>query len=81
MSDEKRAKPASTPTARALWNVRWPALFIGAPLLGLVMIELIFGLPQLLLLPAAAFLVLNLVLFAVLLRSEFKRIRRAAQSR
>lgn len=81
MSDEKHAKPDSPPIARAIWNARWPAVFIGAPLLGLLMIELIFGLPQQLLLPAAAVLVVNLVLFAVLVRGEFKRIRRAAQSR
>lgn len=80
MTDEKRVNPASSPIVQALWNMRWAALFIGTPLFALVMIELTFGLPQQLLLPAAAFLALNLVLFALLVRGEVKRIRRAKQS-
>lgn len=81
MPDDDRARPAPPPITVALRNMRWPAVFIGTPLLGLVLIELTFGLPRQLLLPAAAFLVLNLVLFAMLVRGEVKRIRRAARSR
>lgn len=66
---------------QALWNMRWPAVFICGPLLGVIMIELLFGLPQHLWLPAAGFFIFSLVLFSILVRGELRRIRHTAGPR
>lgn len=67
-------------TVKAAWNMRLPAVFICGPVLGLIMIEITFGLPDRLWLPAAGFLALSLVLFGVLVRGEIKRIRRSGRA-
>lgn len=79
--NEPQVELASMPIARALWNMRWAAVFVGTPPLALVMIELTFGLPRHLVLLAAGFLLLSLLLFTMLVRGEIKRIRRAGRSR
>lgn len=65
---------------RALWNMRWPAVFICGPILGLVMVNLFFGLPAHLWLVAVGFLALVLVLFVILVRGEVQRLRRMPRS-
>lgn len=75
------ANDVSRPALQALWNMRLPALIICGPLLGLVMLDLFFGLPNKLWLLAAGFFIFSLVLFGILVRGEIHRLRRTTRSR
>ena len=61
--------------AQALWNLRWPAVYLCGPVLGVLLINLWFGLPGKLWPLAAAFFAFSLVLFGILLRGELRRVR------
>lgn len=63
--------------ARALWNMRWPAVYICGPVLGLVMVNLFFGLPGHLWFVAAGFFGFSVVLFGILVHGEVQRLRRS----
>lgn len=66
---------------QAAWNMRWPAVFLCGPVLGVLMIESFFGLPRQLWLPAVGFFVFSLALFGILVRGEIRRIRHATKLR
>lgn len=61
--------------AQALWNLRWPALYLCGPVLGVLLVNLWFGLPGKLWPMAGGFLIFSLVLFGILIRGETRRVR------
>lgn len=75
------SEPLSMIVGRALWNLVWPALFICGPLVGLVMLDVFFGLPGQLWFVGGGFFVFSLFLFGILLRGEIRRLRRDADRR
>lgn len=72
-----RSHPRSA-TALALWNLRWPAVYLCGPVVGVLLVHLLFGLPGALWLLAGVFFLFSLLLFGILLRGETRRIRTAA---
>lgn len=60
---------------QALWNQRLAGLLILSPALGVVLVELIFGLPRDLQLMAAGMLILTVGLFSILLGGEYRALR------
>lgn len=78
----ERASKRGTPvSAQALWNMRWPALYLCGPVVGLLLIDLLFGLPGRLWLLAAGFFLFSLLLFGILIRGETRRLRAAPRHR
>ena len=77
-SRNKRSIPAG---AQALWNLRWPAVYLSGPVLGVLLINLWFGLPNQLWFVAAIFFVFSLVLFGVLIRAEIRQVRSMPRQR
>lgn len=73
-------RPLSVRT-QALWNMRWPAVYLCGPVAGLLLIDLFFGLPGKLWLLAAGFFIFSLMLFGILLRGETQRLRRMTPHR
>lgn len=73
-NDSPRLK---NPTLQALWNMRLPALYTCGPPVGVILIDLFFGLPNRLWFLAGGFFIFSLVLFAVLVRGESRRLRQA----
>lgn len=67
------------PLKHALWNLRWLSLFAVGPAVGTVLVAVIFGMTATLAVLAAGVFLLMLALFAVLLGSEYRRIRQATQ--
>lgn len=67
--------------AVALWHMRWPAVFICGPVLGLVMVNTFFGLPGPLWLVAAGYFLFSLMLFTILVRGEVRRLRQLERAR
>lgn len=72
--ESARSAPAG---AQALWNLRWPAVYLCGPLVGVLMIDLFFGLPGRLWLLAGGFFMFSLLLFGILMRGETRRLRAA----
>jgi len=66
---------------QALWNMRLAALIICAPVVGLCLLELFYGLPGKLWLLAGGFFVFSLALWGILVRGETQRLRRTAPRR
>ncbi|MDA3922809.1 MAG: hypothetical protein PF501_19335 [Salinisphaera sp.] len=66
---------------RALWNMRLPALIVCAPVAGLCLLDLFYGLPSKLWLLAGGFFVFSLVLLGTLVRGEARRLRQTADHR
>lgn len=62
---------------QALWNLRWPALYLCGPLVGVVLVDVFFGLPGRLWLLAGGFFMFSLLLFGILMRGETRRLRAA----
>jgi hypothetical protein len=60
----------------ALWHMRWPAVYICGPVVGLVLVNLFFGLPDHLWFLAAGFFGFSAILYAILVRGEIRRLRR-----
>lgn len=79
--DGPSANGVPWPALQALWNMRLPALIICGPLLGLVMLDLFYGLPGKLWLLAGGFFVFSLFLFAILVRGEIHRLRHTTRNR
>lgn len=80
VTDSRRIKRLVPPSAmprlmQALWNQRLAGLFILSPALGVVLVELIFGLSQDLQLMAAGMLILSIALFGILLGGEYRALR------
>lgn len=67
--------------AQALWNLRWPAVYVCGPVLGVLLINLWFGLPDELWFVAAILFVFSLMLFGVLLRAEICQVRAMTRQR
>ena len=59
--------------ARAMWDLRWAASFMVAPMLGLALVASMFGLPPALKILASAAGLLDIALLIVLLRAELRR--------
>lgn len=72
-----RSRPHSA-TTLALWNLRWPAVYLCGPVVGVLLVHLWFGLPGGLWLLAGVFFLFSLLLFGILLRGETRRLRAAA---
>jgi hypothetical protein len=69
------------PLLQALWNLRWISLFMVGPALGIVLVDLIFGLPAFLWWSAGAMSLLMLGIFMSLVLKERRLIaHRARQS-
>ena len=66
---------------QALWNLRFPGLFIMGPVLSLVLIDLFYGLPHHLWFLAGGFFAFSTLLFVVLLRGEYQRLGRTNAGR
>ena len=79
--ERKENKRFTSAGAQALWNLRWPAVYLCGPLLGVVLINLWFGLPDKLWSIAAIFFVFSLVLFGVLMRAEIRQVRSMTRQR
>lgn len=60
---------------RALWHMRWPAVFVCGPVLGLLMVNLFFGLPGHLWFLGAGFFAFSVILLFILVRGEVQRLR------
>jgi len=60
----------STPTLQALWRLRAMALFLIGPAFGVVLVHLIFGLPQILWWSAGAMSLFMLSIFLILVLKE-----------
>lgn len=71
--------PALHPVARALWNLRWLGLFAIGPVTGVVLLDLVFGLPGQLIPLAGGGMLLMIFLFAFLFASEYRRLRDISQ--
>lgn len=71
-AETRRSAPAG---ARALWNLRWPAAYLCGPVIGVLLVNLLFGLPSRLWLLAGGFFIFSLLLFGILLRGEIRRLR------
>lgn len=69
------------PLPQAIWNMRWPAVFICGPMFGLIMVAGIFGLPRPLWLLGGGFFLFSCLLFAVLVNGEVRHLRRRESSR
>jgi|GEM_PF-3127242 len=69
------------PLLQAFWNMRWPAAFLCGPLVGLVMIKFIYGLPGRLWFLAGGFFLFSCVLFGILVQGEARRLQRRDPSR
>lgn len=67
--------------AQSLWNLRWPAVYLCGPVLGVLLINLWFGLPSKLWFVAALFFVFSLLLFGVLMRAEIRQVRSMTRQR
>ena len=68
-------------TLRALWNLRALGLFLVGPAVGVVLGELVFGMPAGLVRAAAAMSLLGLALFGLLVRGERRRLVRPRRPR
>lgn len=61
--------------------MRWAGLYLCGPVVGLLMVDMLLGLPGRLWLLAALFFTFSLVLFGILIRGETRRIQGAARHR
>ena len=61
---------------QAIWNLRLLGLFLLGPVVGVLLVNAIFGLPGALRLLAGAMFLFSLALFAVLVRGERRRLER-----
>lgn len=64
----------SRPTLQALWNLRLLALFLLGPMLGIVLVETVFGMPPGLYLLGAAMFLFSSSTLLVLVKAERRRI-------
>lgn len=64
---------------QALWNQRIPGFFILSPGFSVLLVGLVFGLPQDLQIMTGGMLVLTVGLFSILLGSEYRALRDQAQ--
>lgn len=67
--------------AQAFWNMRWPTLYLCSPLLGILLVNLWFGVPSGLWLMAGGFFIFSLMLLGILIRAEMRRVAVRSQSR
>lgn len=61
---------------RVVWNLRWLALFLLGPVVGVALVSAVFGLPGELEVAAAGMFLLSLGLFGVLFKGEARRLSR-----
>lgn len=66
----------ASPTARALWRLRGLALFMIGPAAGLILVQVIFGMPMALWWGAGAVSLLMLAIFIGLLVNERRLVLR-----
>ena len=59
---------------QAVWNLRLLGLFLLGPVLGVLLVDAIFGLPGALRLLAGCMFLFSLALFAILVRGECRRL-------
>lgn len=64
------------PALRALWNMRVPSLLLLGPALGLLLVDMIFGLPFEVRVAAGIMMMVSLVLFGILFNGERRAISR-----
>jgi hypothetical protein len=64
------------PALRALWNMRLPSLLLLGPALGVLLVDMIFGLPFELRMAAGMMMVVSILLFGVLFNAERRQISR-----
>jgi len=64
----------NSPLLHALWNLRWMSLFMVGPALGIVLVDMIFGLPVLLWWSAGGMTALMLGIFTSLVLKERRLI-------
>ena len=69
-----RTHPLPRPALQALWNLRALALFLLGPMLGIALVEAIFGMPPGLYLPAVGMFTLSIATLLVLVNAERRRI-------
>lgn len=66
---------------QALWNLRVLGLFLVGPVLGVVLVDVIFGLPRDVRLAATAMFLVSLSMLGLLVRTEWRRLARAGAGR
>ena len=69
-----RLRSVPRPMLQALWNLRALALFLLGPMLGIALVEAIFGMPPGLYLLAAGMFVVSLATLLALVNAERRRI-------
>ena len=63
-----------TAALRAAWNLRVLALFLLGPVVGVVLVSVVFGMPEGLIRIAAVVFLFSLATFGILVRGEWRRL-------